>query len=239
MFQQVLKLMCGRFGASPCSEMRWGRTEIWRNCKEDVYLKSELRNAGCPLFWIYSTVQRYWGILYCGIQKRRFLYVYFIYFLTFFLLQCTQNPRRLHKVICGPARLCWETFLHGLRAPPQWALLLVSQAMNHMRQEMQNPGNTIPRLPGQNVSFHCGSNWLMCPHPVTHIIYRWGEKKEKKFYRLSQPVSVYIWWLEVGEGCGGKLVAWGDRILLPWASSMSSIFMHSFSCLCLQIGCSL
>lgn len=64
--------------------MRWGRTEIWRSCKEDVYLKSELRNAGCPLFWIYSTAQRHWGILYCGIQKCRFLYVYLKIFFKFF-----------------------------------------------------------------------------------------------------------------------------------------------------------
>lgn len=175
------------------NEMRKDRNmeKLQRRC----ILKKWIEKCRLPLFWIYSTVQRYWGILYCGIQKCRFLYILF----SIFLLQCTQNPRRLYKGICGPARLCWETFLHGLRAPPQRALLLVSQAMNHMRQEMQNPGNTIPRLPGQNVSFHCGINWLMCPHPVTHIIYRW-KKKKKVLQAFSTCLRVHLM-----AGGGGRL----------------------------------
>lgn len=50
--------------------MRWGRTEIWRSCKEDVYLKNGLRNAGCPLFWIYSTVQYNVIEVYCTVGFR-------------------------------------------------------------------------------------------------------------------------------------------------------------------------
>lgn len=84
MFQQVLTLMCGRFGASPCWEMRWGRTEIWRSCKEDVYLWKVNWEMQAALYFEYTVqcnvIEVYCTVGFRNVGSSTFILIFFFYF---------------------------------------------------------------------------------------------------------------------------------------------------------------
>lgn len=100
----------------------------------------------CKYTVLYNKIPHYWGTLYCEIQISRFFYIFFDPYLavgteTEMALQSDLLPRKSQVML--------RNIFKWTQARHQQGMFHVTQAISHMRQQTQNPGNAIPRLPGE------------------------------------------------------------------------------------------
>lgn len=96
---------------------------------------------------------------------------------------------------CGKS---WNVFSWWLHAMHQLTLLYVRQETSYMRQGESNSGNTFHAYSAasllKNISYHCGCDRLIGPHPVIQII---NLTLKKSFAAPRSPISVsYIYTLQ-------------------------------------------